>query len=205
MQICISSGSPALKPLVNERKINFKFSEILGMMRRVARWFVLKNPNLGKFWRSTDRKMFFCILWRFDIFYDHLVHFVLMCYIFSRFGIMYQEKSGSPELMRRTRSRPVGEGPPPDISLMAATSIGRQSTGPQIKLLLLPYRVARFFFIRQSDGKYVYQITTNLPNSYKIYQMAKEYTDFFSFQGPLKFTQIKIFCLKTYHLATLVP
>jgi hypothetical protein len=43
MQICISSGSPALKPLVNERKINFNFSEILGMMRRVARWFVLKT------------------------------------------------------------------------------------------------------------------------------------------------------------------
>jgi hypothetical protein len=32
----------------------------------------------------------------FGIFYDHLVHFVLIWYIFSGFGIMYQEKSGNP-------------------------------------------------------------------------------------------------------------
>jgi hypothetical protein len=28
--------------------------------------------------------------------YVHLVHFVVNCYIFSRFGILYQEKSGNP-------------------------------------------------------------------------------------------------------------
>jgi hypothetical protein len=32
------------------------------------------------------------ILWRLGIFYDHLVHFV-------SFGIMYQEKSGNPDLV----------------------------------------------------------------------------------------------------------
>jgi hypothetical protein len=31
-----------------------------------------------------------------EIFYDHLVHFVLIWYIFSGFGITYQEKSGNP-------------------------------------------------------------------------------------------------------------
>jgi hypothetical protein len=36
------------------------------------------------------------ILLTFGIFYDHLVHFELIWYIFSGFGIMYQEKSGNP-------------------------------------------------------------------------------------------------------------
>jgi hypothetical protein len=37
------------------------------------------------------------ILWRFGIFYDPLVHFVFIWYIFSGFGMKYQEKSGNPE------------------------------------------------------------------------------------------------------------
>jgi hypothetical protein len=36
------------------------------------------------------------ILLIFEIFYDRLVHFVLIWYIFSSFGIMLQEKSGNP-------------------------------------------------------------------------------------------------------------
>jgi hypothetical protein len=36
----------------------------------------------------------------------------------------------------------------------------------------------------------------NIPNDHRIYQL-------FSFQGPHEFTQILIFGLKTYHLATL--
>jgi hypothetical protein len=58
--------------------------------------FQTKNPNLGKFCMALDWKMFvyfmatWNILWRFGIFYDHLVHF-------SSFGFMYQEKSGNPE------------------------------------------------------------------------------------------------------------
>jgi hypothetical protein len=35
----------------------------------------------------------------FGIFYDHLVHFVLIWYIFTGFGIMYLEKSGKPGLV----------------------------------------------------------------------------------------------------------
>jgi hypothetical protein len=37
------------------------------------------------------------ILRTFGIFYDHLVHFVFIWYIFSGFGIMYREKSGNPD------------------------------------------------------------------------------------------------------------
>jgi hypothetical protein len=64
--------------------------------------FQTKNPDLGKFWRVLDWKMFkyfmaiWNIFWRFEIFYDHSVHFVFIWYIFSGFGIMYQEKSGNP-------------------------------------------------------------------------------------------------------------
>jgi hypothetical protein len=64
--------------------------------------FQTKNPNLGKCWRALDWKMFldfmaiWNILWRFGIYYDHLLHFVLILVHFSGFGIMYQEKSGNP-------------------------------------------------------------------------------------------------------------
>jgi hypothetical protein len=70
--------------------------------------FQTKNPILGKFWRAVDRKMlvYFMAIWNilqtFGIFYGHLVHFVFIWYIlcsfgtFFGFGIMYQEKSGSP-------------------------------------------------------------------------------------------------------------
>jgi hypothetical protein len=66
--------------------------------------FQTKNPNLGKFWRVLQHKILVCT------FYGHFVHFTDFCYIiyiiictymynlvsFSRFGILYQEKSGNP-------------------------------------------------------------------------------------------------------------
>jgi hypothetical protein len=64
--------------------------------------FQTKNPNLGKFWRALDWKMFtyfisiWNISWRFGIFYDHLAHFVFIWCIVSGLGIMYQGKSGNP-------------------------------------------------------------------------------------------------------------
>jgi hypothetical protein len=64
--------------------------------------FHAKNPNLGKFWGVLDWKMLihFKAICNtsptFDIFYDHMVHFVFIWNIFSGFGIMYQEKSGNP-------------------------------------------------------------------------------------------------------------
>jgi hypothetical protein len=41
------------------------------------------------------------ILRTFGIFYDHLVHFVFIWYIFSGFGIMHQERSGNPVIASR--------------------------------------------------------------------------------------------------------
>jgi hypothetical protein len=65
--------------------------------------FQTKNPNLGKFWRVLHWKMLRSLMaiWNmlrsFGKFYDHLVHFVLIWYIFSGFGITYQQKSGNPD------------------------------------------------------------------------------------------------------------
>jgi hypothetical protein len=36
------------------------------------------------------------ILRTFGIFYDYLLHFVFICYIFYGIGIIHQEKSGNP-------------------------------------------------------------------------------------------------------------
>jgi hypothetical protein len=65
--------------------------------------FQTKNTNLGKFWRARDGKMVIYfrailnILRIFGIFYDHLVHFVLIWYTyFSGFGIMYPRKIWQP-------------------------------------------------------------------------------------------------------------
>jgi hypothetical protein len=65
--------------------------------------FQTRNPNLGKFLEGLAME-------DVGIFYGHLVHFTVFCYIlltfgivcgilvyFSRFGILYQEKSGNPD------------------------------------------------------------------------------------------------------------
>jgi hypothetical protein len=54
--------------------------------------FQTKNPNLDKFWRALDWKIliYFMDIWNilqtFGIYYDHLVHFVFIWYIFSGLG-----------------------------------------------------------------------------------------------------------------------
>jgi hypothetical protein len=66
-------------------------------------YFQTKNPNLGKFWRSL------CRLENIIIFYGNSEYFMAMCYIlrpfdnllvvwyiFHRFGVVRQEKSGNP-------------------------------------------------------------------------------------------------------------
>jgi hypothetical protein len=47
------------------------------------------------------------------------------------------------------------------------------------------------------NGRKIYQINKNIPNGHMIYQHL-------TLQDPPKFTQVGIFCLKIYHLATLV-
>jgi hypothetical protein len=69
--------------------------------------FQTNNPNLGKFWRGLDWKvLIYCLtIWSIlrplEIFYGHLVYFVVIRYIFPRFGMLYQEKSGNPDLRSR--------------------------------------------------------------------------------------------------------
>jgi hypothetical protein len=73
---------------------------------RVARWYILR-PKIAiwvNFGGSCNGRCWY-ILWTFwyilrtfDIFYGHLVNFVVIWYIFPHFGILYQEKSGNPAL-----------------------------------------------------------------------------------------------------------
>jgi hypothetical protein len=66
--------------------------------------FQTKNPTLGKFWRVLQWKILgsFMTIWSIfrplKIFYVHLVYFVVIWYISTCFGILYQEKSGNPAL-----------------------------------------------------------------------------------------------------------
>jgi hypothetical protein len=88
---------------------------------RGARWFVFK-PKIpiwvnvggscyGKSWHillplgtysSRECSLLLYILWPLEIFYGHLVNFVVIWYIFPRFGILDQVKSGNPGLKKAT-------------------------------------------------------------------------------------------------------
>jgi hypothetical protein len=87
---------------------------------RVARWIIFKpkipiwlnfgGPQIGK-----CLYIYFMAIWniirRFWIFYYHLVHFVFIWYIFSSFGIKYQEKSGNPGWrLRKFKKTPLWDG-----------------------------------------------------------------------------------------------
>jgi hypothetical protein len=62
-------------------------------------YFQTKTLNLGKFWRVLQRKLlvYFVAIWSilrpFGIFFCHSVY---LWYIFPRFGMLHQEKSGNP-------------------------------------------------------------------------------------------------------------
>jgi hypothetical protein len=74
--------------------------------RRVARWHIFKPkiPTWVNFGRSCNGRCWY-ILWPFGLFYCHLVYIVsiwymylmVIWYIFPRFGMLYQDKSGNPE------------------------------------------------------------------------------------------------------------
>jgi hypothetical protein len=65
-------------------------------------YFITKNPNRGKFWRVLQWKMlgyfmaFWSILRPYVIYSGHLADLIVIWYIFSRFGMLHQEKSGNP-------------------------------------------------------------------------------------------------------------
>jgi hypothetical protein len=56
---------------------------------RVARWQILK-PKI-RIWANWA-----LAIEAVGIFYGQLVYFMVIWYIFSRFGVLYQEKSGNP-------------------------------------------------------------------------------------------------------------
>jgi hypothetical protein len=64
--------------------------------------FQTKNPNLGKFWRVLQWRMLVYVMaiWsispQFGRSCGHSIYFTVIWYVFSRFGILYQEKSGNP-------------------------------------------------------------------------------------------------------------
>jgi hypothetical protein len=74
-------------------------------LARVARWYIFKpkkttwvnfvRPWNGKSWYILHTSIW-NILRQFGIFHGHLVHFVVIWYILTRFGIVCQEKSGNP-------------------------------------------------------------------------------------------------------------
>jgi hypothetical protein len=75
----------------------------------VARWYIFQLKIQIKFWKVLLWKMlvfFRAILSNLrpsGIFYGHLVHFVAIWYIQSRFGMLYREKSGNPAQTRASR------------------------------------------------------------------------------------------------------
>jgi hypothetical protein len=79
-------------------------------------YFPTKIPILVKFGGSFNGKCW-SILWPFGLFYSHLVYCMAIWYIFFRFGVLYQEKSGNPasegrrelekKLSERAAPRPI--------------------------------------------------------------------------------------------------
>jgi hypothetical protein len=78
-----------------------------------------KNPNLAKFWRALDWKIFWNILQSFGIFYDHLVHFVFIWYILCLFG--------STSIGRLTIDQPPIDRPPIDRPTIDRPTIDQPS------------------------------------------------------------------------------
>jgi hypothetical protein len=66
-------------------------------------YFQTKDPNLGKIFEGLvmdNVGIIYRAIWStlrpFGIFCGDLVHFTVIWYIFSRFGMLYKGKSGSP-------------------------------------------------------------------------------------------------------------
>jgi hypothetical protein len=69
---------------------------------RKSQFFQTENPNLDKFGRVLQWKelVYFIAIWpilqHFGKFCGHLVHFMVFLGFFTRFGLLYEEKSGNP-------------------------------------------------------------------------------------------------------------
>jgi hypothetical protein len=67
-------------------------------------YFMTKNPNLGKFWSVLQCKMLANFMAFGPYYYRILLSF---WYIFPRFGMLYQEKSGSSAQLTKTFKKPL--------------------------------------------------------------------------------------------------
>jgi hypothetical protein len=78
---------------------------LVQVCQMVMVYYQTKNPNFGKFRSVLQRNMLvnFMASWSISlpsgIFCGHLVYFVTILVYFSRFGMLYHEKSGSPGLV----------------------------------------------------------------------------------------------------------
>jgi hypothetical protein len=92
------------------RTCTTEFDPVTSGLPRVARWFLFK-PKIpiwvnfggscnGRCWHVYGYWVHFTVLRSFVIFYGHLVYFVVIWYIFPRFGSLNQEKSGNPGLIQ---------------------------------------------------------------------------------------------------------
>jgi hypothetical protein len=61
---------------------------------KIPIWANFGRPCYGKSWYYF--MTIWSILWPLERFYFHVVYFVVILYIFPRFGILDQEKSGKP-------------------------------------------------------------------------------------------------------------
>jgi hypothetical protein len=118
------------------------FLSFSGLLSRVARWFVIKPKipiwvNFGLAMKNIVFIVYYIyiyiyiyifvtiyfetiwsILWPLEIFYAHLEQFGVLWYIYPRFGILCQEKSGNPVafaclttmMERLTAKIPEGKG-----------------------------------------------------------------------------------------------
>jgi hypothetical protein len=91
MCTCGNLETGSVKPIETISNYNYNTTCTRAGHRTV--YFQTKNPNLGKFWRALDSKMLINLMsiWNtlqtFEIFYDNLVHFEIIWYIFYSFGI----------------------------------------------------------------------------------------------------------------------
>jgi hypothetical protein len=142
--------------------------------------FQTQNPNLGKFWRALDWKMlmYFVPVWNIlhtaGIFYDHLVHFVFIWYIFPVWVIFTEKNLATLAALplniqsRGTEVEPIARSIQPDFDSRTQ------------KLLIVAYcmttrllsRVARFCCHKIPKQWKIYRSATKLSNCHNTYQMA---------------------------------
>jgi hypothetical protein len=109
---------PFQSPYKNLPKLGFRYGmQIyhLATLNRIpqqgCRMVCFQISNLGKLWRVYQGKILvyfmtiLSILWPLEIFYGHLVYFVVVWYISPRFGILYQEKSGNPVPQQKPQTK----------------------------------------------------------------------------------------------------